>query len=131
MTNPAPAGRATILALLLGLLLLPNAGCHRGGATSHARSNDWVTLFDGHSTAAWRGYKQEDFPKDSWVIDEDALRTNPAHPLDLITREQFESFELELEWKVARESNSGIFYHVSEEFPETYWTGPEMQVVDD
>lgn len=130
MATPALVHRSTLsLLLLICVFFLPLTGCHRGAPKSN--SNGWVVLFDGHSTDAWRGYKQADFPKDAWLIDGDALRANPAHPVDLITREAFESFELELEWKVARESNSGIFYHVSEDFPETYWTGPEMQVVDD
>ena len=91
----------------------------------------WITLFNGKSTDAWRGYKQADFPRESWVIEQDTLKTNPEHPIDLITREQYENFELELEWKVAKSANSGIMYHVSEDFSDTYWTGPEMQVVDD
>src|SRR5262249_5372502 len=129
MTTPAPLGRATRLTLLLALLLPPlNSGCHHANPKSRA---DWIVLFDGHSTDAWRGFNQAGFPTASWVVEGDALRAIPEHPVDLITREAFESFELELEWKVARESNSGIFFHVSEDFPETYWTGPEMQVVDD
>lgn len=91
----------------------------------------WQVLFDGTSVNAFRGYKTKDFPKDSWSIEGEALKTNPDHPLDLITREQFADFDLELEWKVDKEANSGIMYHVSEDFPETYMTGPEMQVVDD
>src|SRR4051812_5868935 len=89
--------RATLPVSLLALLLLPLVGCHYAAKSS---GDGWVILFDGHSTDAWRGYKQPDFPKESWVIDGDALRTNPAHPVDLITREQFDSFELDLEWKV-------------------------------
>jgi len=103
-----------------------------GSQGSQPRAEDhWRVLFDGKSVDAFRGYKTQDFPKESWSIEGNALKTNPAHPLDLITREQFADFDLELEWKVEKEANSGIMYHVSEDFPETYMTGPEMQVVDD
>ena len=88
-------------------------------------------LFDGHSTTAWRGYGTNSFPSDCWVVERGVLRTVPGHEHDLITREQYRDFELELEWRVAVGANSGIMYHVTEEFPETYFTGPEMQIVDD
>ena len=91
----------------------------------------WQILFDGTSVNAFRGYKTRDFPKESWSIEGDTLKANPDHPLDLITREQYGDFDLELEWKVEKAANSGVMYHVSEDFPETYMTGPEMQVVDD
>lgn len=94
-------------------------------------AGQWQILFDGTSVDAFRGYKTQDFPKESWNVEGDSLKTNPDHPLDLITREQFADFDLDLEWKVEKEANSGIMYHVSEDFPETYMTGPEMQVVDD
>lgn len=91
----------------------------------------WTKLFDGHSTAAWRGYGTNSFPSDCWVVRRGVLKTVPGHEHDLITREQYQDFELELEWQVAVGANSGIMYHVTEEFPETYYTGPEMQIVDD
>ncbi len=65
------------------------------------------------------------------MIDGRTLKSLPGIQVDLITREPYESFELELEWKVAKEANSGIMFHVSEDEPETYITGPEMQIVDD
>jgi predicted dehydrogenase len=51
---------------------------------------------------------------------------------DLITREQYDDFELELEWRISEGGNSGIFYRVSEdaEYSRTYQTGPEFQVLD-
>src|SRR6188768_4007482 len=91
----------------------------------------WKVLFDGKSTDAFRGFRQASFPTNSWVVDGGALKSLPTVQVDLITREQYVSFELELEWKVAREANSGIMFHVSEAEAETYMSGPEMQVVDD
>jgi hypothetical protein len=115
---------------IIGLILFGAVGSGSHGSEPRA-DRQWQVLFDGTSVDAFRGYKTQDFPKESWSIEGEALKTNPDHPLDLITREQFGDFELELEWKVEKEANSGIMYHVSEDFPETYMTGPEMQVVDD
>jgi hypothetical protein len=90
---------------------------------------EWRTLFDGRSLAAWRGFKKASVPA-GWQIVDGAL-TRVGEAGDLITRDEFRDFELELEWKVAEGGNSGIMYRVTENAEETYETGPEMQVLDD
>jgi len=112
---------------MASLLLL--SGC---SSTVRSRENSaWTVLFDGKSADAFRGFKQATFPSESWAIVDGALKSLPGRQVDLITRESFESFELELEWKVEKEANSGIMFHVSEAAAETYMSGPEMQIVDD
>ncbi len=86
-------------------------------------------LFDGRSLAGWRGYRKEAAP-DDWEVVEGAL-TRVGGGSDLVTREAFANFELRLEWKVEPGGNSGILYRVSEEERASYWSGPEMQVLDD
>ena len=46
---------------------------------------------------------------------------------------QFDNFELQLEWKITKGGNSGIFYHVveAEKYHSPYQTGPEYQILDD
>jgi hypothetical protein len=90
---------------------------------------EWRTLFDGTSLDAWRGYGSDRLPE-GWKVVEGAL-TRVASAGDLITRDVFGDFELEVEWIVAEGGNSGIMYRVTEEAAETYQTGPEMQVLDD
>ena len=77
----------------------------------------------------WRGYKKDHVPE-QWVIDDGAIHLTSGGAGDLITREQYESFVLELEWKISPKGNSGIMYHVAETDGATYMTGPEMQVLD-
>src|SRR5882672_5896377 len=97
-----------------------------------AGKGKWKVLFDGKSAAAWRGYKQEGFPDKAWKIEAGTFRTIiGSETRDLITKEKYQNFELELEWKVAPGGNSGIIYLVSEDFDQTWQTGPEMQVLDD
>jgi hypothetical protein len=81
-------------------------------------------------TGAFRGFHRDSFPT-NWVCEGGVLRSIPGTSVDLITREKFKDFELDLEWNVARGANSGVLYSVSEETKETYWSGPEMQVNDD
>ena len=91
----------------------------------------WTLLFDGSSTAAWRGYKEEGFPASGWVVEGGTLH-HPAGTSgpDLVTREEYGDFEFECQWKVAAGGNSGIMYRVGEGGDATYVTGPEMQVLD-
>jgi hypothetical protein len=82
-------------------------------------------------TNAFRGFRQDSFPTGYWTCQDGILRSIQGKRMDLITREKFEDFDLELDWKLPPGGNSGIFIGVSEAAPETYWSGPEMQINDD
>ena len=65
-----------------------------------------------------------------WVLNNSGLGSD--HCGEIITLNQFQNFELYLEWKVSPESNSGIFYHVQEGLTNAiYESGPEYQLIDD
>jgi Domain of Unknown Function (DUF1080) len=86
-------------------------------------------LFDGKSLDAWRGYKTDAVPP-GWRIQDGAL-TKDAQVADIVTRDEFGDFELELEWKIGEAGNSGIFYRGTEEYDHIYWSAPEYQLLDD
>lgn len=92
------------------------------------KKNGFIQLFNGQSLEGWRGYKQKDAPA-GWVVDDDAIHRKDGGG-DLITLEQYGSFDLRLDWKVAPGSNSGIIYHIAETNGASYETGIEMQVLD-
>ncbi|MCA8980589.1 MAG: DUF1080 domain-containing protein [Planctomycetes bacterium] len=99
---------------------------------TRAEANDgFQLLFDGSSTDRWRGFKKDGFPE-GWVVEGDAL-ARVASGGDIITRDEYDSFELRLEWKISPGGNSGIMWHVieSDDVQATYQSGPEMQVLDD
>ena len=100
-----------------------------------AAPGPWKTLFDGKSTDAWRGYGRDAFPNDVWKVENGELKTivGAKDPVDIITKEKYRDFELELEWKIKPGGNSGIIYRVAElpKPSETWHSGPEMQVLDD
>jgi hypothetical protein len=95
----------------------------------------WKVLFDGKSTAEWRGFRRDTFPSKCWVIEGDAIKTvggcDKADQVDIVTKDKYQNFELEVEWRVAPGANSGIIYLLSEDQDQTWKTGPEMQVLDD
>ena len=133
-------------ALLLGSVLLAG-GCapsSNGAPVSTSKSTsapmtqnqagEWQVLFDGADLGAWRGYRRQDLPA-SWRVQDGALAfapvADPAQRGDIVSREQYGDFELELEWKISKGGNSGVMYRVGEDQRFPYETGPEMQVLDD
>ena len=91
----------------------------------------WRSLFDGRNADQWRAYHGDSLPA-GWQVVDGAL-TRVAEAGDIVTREQFQDFELALEWKVEPGGNSGIFYRVAEapELKAVWQSGPEFQVLDD
>src|SRR4029077_16429729 len=100
-----------------------------GSLTAEQRAAGWRPLFDGTSTAAWRGYKTATLPA-GWSI-VDGVLTKSTSVGDLITKDQFANFELALDWKLSPGGNSGIFYRGTEEYDHIYWSAPEYQLLDD
>lgn len=89
----------------------------------------WTLLFDGKSTAGWRGFKAAE-PDKGWTAKDGVLAPDPKTSKDLITKAEYESFELSFEWKISPKGNSGVMFHVIEEGDETYESGPEYQLLD-
>jgi len=106
-----------------------------GPGPGRAAPGPWKSLFDGTSTDAWRGYNRDSFPSDVWKVENGELKTvvGAKNPVDIITKDKYRDFELELEWKIKPGGNSGIIYRVAElpKPSETWHSGPEMQVLDD
>ena len=99
-------------------------------APLHAQTKSpWITLFNGSSTSHWRGYNKSSLPA-GWKVVNGAL-TRVADAGDIVTKESFGDFELQLDWKIAPGGNSGIFFHVHEDTTlAIYMSAPEMQVLD-
>lgn len=99
------------------------------------KKEGWKLLFDGKTMEGWRTYQNK--PSDSWVVNNGVLycKGNAANKsdmrVDLITTDQYENFDLVLDWKISVQGNSGIMYHVTEDFPAAYLSGPEYQLIDD
>ncbi|HVM87172.1 MAG TPA: DUF1080 domain-containing protein [Puia sp.] len=100
--------------------------------TAAEKRAGWILLFDGKSTENWRTYQNQ--PDDSWQVVDGELYCQEkavAKRADLITIDEYGSFELQLDWKISKGANSGILYHVQETHHASYETGPEYQLIDD
>jgi hypothetical protein len=98
----------------------------------NSKKEKWTALFDGKNLAHWKSYNKEKL-SDQWKIQGNELVLTGKGAGDLITKKEYQNFELELEWKISEGGNSGIFFCVIEDpkYKNTYDTGPEMQILDD
>ena len=67
---------------------------------------------------------------DGWKVEDGALVRKGAGAGDIVTADQYDSFELSIEYKISKGGNSGIMFHVTEELDAPWQTGPEIQVQD-
>lgn len=104
-----------------------------------SKDSEWIYIFDGKTTDGWRGYNKETLPK-KWEVINGELTFNTELKLEkdwdggndiIYYKEQFENFELHLEWKLPKGGNSGVFYHVQEGYNAPHNISPEYQILDD
>lgn len=107
----------------------------------------YYVLFDGVTLNGWRGYGKDNVPS-RWTVEDGAIKFSgtgtgegqTGEGGDLIFARKFKNFILELEWKVSKGGNSGIFYLAqevktvredgSEKYEPIYISSPEYQVLD-
>lgn len=97
--------------------------------TDAEKSAGWKLLFDGKTTDGWRNYKKDKVGP-GWQVKDGLLVRADKGAGDILTNEQFDSFELSLEFNISPGGNSGIMFHVTEEEATPWMTGPEIQVQD-
>lgn len=115
--------------LALCVNALPAVAAEPNQLTKNEELAGWKLLFDGKTTTGWRNYKS-DKVSSGWVVEDGALVRKDKGAGDLITDEQYDSFELLLDYKISPVGNSGLMFHVQETEPRPYQTGPEIQIQD-
>ena len=118
--------------LLLPLIALTAAAAFAADneLTPKDKAGGWKLLFDGKdASASWRGYKKDTI-SDKWVVKDGALVLTGKGGGDIVTKEEFESFELSIDWKISEGGNSGIMFKVQETSGPPWSTGPEAQIQD-
>jgi hypothetical protein len=121
------------LALGLCLAVIATAALAQSPAdntlTPAEKAAGWKLIFDGRSTAGWRGFKTP-APDRGWRVEDGALTPDPKTSKDLVTKANYGNFELDFDWKISPKGNSGVIYHVIPVGDETYESGPEYQILD-
>ena len=96
------------------------------------KKEGWVLLFDGTTMNGWRAYKNRE--SEGWDVKNGELyckQEGVKKRADLITNNQYENYELLIDWKISPKKNSGIIYMATEENGASYESGPEYQLIDD
>ncbi|MEO7801119.1 MAG: DUF1080 domain-containing protein [Ginsengibacter sp.] len=100
----------------------------------------WQLLFDGSSVSNWHSYGKPAAGK-SWVVADNSIYLDTtakndwqtSEGGDILTAEEYGNFHLKLDWKIAKDGNSGVMFYIKEDsvkYQYPWYTGPEMQVLD-
>ena len=93
------------------------------------RRGGWRLLFDGRSTDGFRNYRKDSVSA-GWKVDDGCLVRADTGAGDLITSDEFDSFELQLDYRISPGGNSGLMFHVTEDSEKPWHSGPEVQIID-
>jgi hypothetical protein len=111
------------LVVIFGFTTLPNNA-----------AKGFVKIFDGKTTKGWHSYNKTE-AGDAWKVEAGALHLDATVKEgrgNLVTDNAYENYHLKYEWKISKNGNSGLLFNVIEDakYSEPYFTGPEMQVLD-
>ncbi len=108
--------------------------------TEDEKKDGWQLLFDGATTSGWHKYGNSPVGA-AWKVADGTLSLETSDKEDwqirnggdIVTDNEYDNFELSLEWKIDTSGNSGIIFYVFEDSAKYKWpwnTGMEMQVLD-
>jgi len=107
--------------------------------TDYEVRKGWRLLWDGETSAGWRGAKLDHFPTRGWHIEDGVLSVEESggHESadfgDIVTLDSFSNFELQFEFLISEGANSGVKYFVDPDLnlgPGSA-IGCEFQILDD
>ena len=106
--------------------------------TAYEKQNGWKLLFDGKTSNGWRGAYKKTFPEIEWVIRDGTITVLSSQGKeggnggDIVTTDEYKSFDLSFEFKLTPGANSGVKYFVTLSENNTGSAiGLEYQVLDD
>ncbi len=98
----------------------------------------WTLLFDGETTNGWRGVGKEAFPEKGWRVENGELivaasgGAEAAHGGDIVTMDEYSTYEFSLDFMLTEGANSGIKYFITESYGSAGSAiGLEYQLLDD
>jgi hypothetical protein len=98
--------------------------------TSAEKADGWKLLFNGTNFDGWHNFKM-DGVRPGWQVTNGVLVcADPHNAGDIVSTDKFGWFELQLDYNISEAGNSGIMYHVTDDGPRIWSTGPEFQLED-
>lgn len=112
--------------------VIPQVSFLNNTLTEREVSEGWKLLWDGKTSAGWRGYRTETFPATGWEMKDGILSVLAAAPGiksggDVITVNKYKNFELIIDFLYTPGANSGIKYFIDGKSN----VGCEYQILDD
>jgi hypothetical protein len=100
--------------LLILAALVPAASADMNHLTAEERAAGWTLLFDGATTRGWLEVTGGPLQAASWTVEDGCLKALPnlQGKQDIRTTESYRSFELQFEWRLVKNGNSGVKYLV-------------------
>ncbi len=110
--------------------LAPAQDSNLNTLTDAEKADGWKLLFNGTNFDGWHNFKA-DGVRSGWQVKDGALVcADPHNAGDIVTTEQFQWFELQLDYNISEAGNSGIMFHVTNDGDRVWATGPEFQLED-
>ena len=128
MTNKLEANRTPVEKSVVEVSYLNNT------LTANEKAKGWKLLWDGKTTAGWRGAAEFIFPKKGWTIEDGMLIVYKGENKgggDIVTVKKYTNFTLEVDFRITEGANSGIKYFIQSEPPKGNTVGFEYQILDD
>ena len=126
----ALAAAALVAAAVLAAPALHGQASADNTLTAAEQSAGWQLLFDGKTIDKWRANNGTGVPA-NWSVADGTIAAAKGEGSDLVSVDEFGDFELAVDFKVAKNGNSGIFYRGVEAKGEPiYHSAPEFQVID-
>lgn len=102
-------------------------------------AEEWTDLFANNDFSNWHKYGGGEVGN-AWKIEngevyldaENKEKWEEGAGGDITTNEEYENFHLKYDWKISQNGNSGVIFYTHEgpEYEQSYYTGLEMQVLD-
>ena len=106
--------------------------------TDYEKKCGWKLLFDGKTNKGWKSKNGNFFPTKGWEVKDGTINVMDADGKesqnggDIVSDEEFSSFDLSFDFKMTPKANSGVKYFVTlKEDSKMSAIGLEYQILDD
>lgn len=118
--------------------MIPVVNLITNNLSPQERAQGWQLLFDGKTTNGWRGVGKASFPTKGWKVEngelivEEGNGDQSQNGGDIVTQDEYSTFEVQLDFNITEGANSGIKYFITEKYgSKESAIGLEYQILDD
>jgi hypothetical protein len=117
------------LLLVTGIFCFVSAKAQLPSLSKKETNQGWTLLFDGKTFEGWQKADGMPFSGKGWKIENGVISVNPQEGGggDIVTTKEFSDFELSLDFKMEKGTNSGVKYFLIKNTS----LGCEYQLIDD